>query len=325
VTGELVQIQIDDPPRTMFSSQNGRHLAWVSSTVGTSALRVSESDDPAAFETIAESEVPISSVGWAPDGSFLAYFTAPRRGDGAPSKGVERLHVINRDGSNSRVVASFETGGVFEYRTISGINLASNSVLWTRQTREGAGGSRGLASTGIDSGETESIGGDTGLVYENGLALSPDAKRLYFVRDAGTLIERDLTSKRERVLYRVDTKHECAIESVLVEPTGEHLLFFANPNPHVSGVCQNDPAAPQARTFRMRLADLERAVLRSESGADALTPELQSPDGRFVWFGNYNVPRTTEILDVSTTTFIPYSDTTDAWASRWPLAWIRDS
>ena len=325
MTGELVEIKIDDPPRQMFSSQNGWHLAWVSPTEGTSSLRVSDSDDPAAFETIAESEVPITSVGWAPDGSFLAYFTAPHRGDGAPTTGVERLYVINRDGSGSRVVATFETGGVFEYRTIIGIDVASNNVLWTRQTREGAGGSRGLASTGIDSGKTESIGGDTSLVFLNGLALSPDAKRFYFVRDAGTLIERDLTSKSERVLYTVDTKTECAIESVLVEPTGEHLLFFSTPTPQVSGVCQNDPSAPQARTYRVRLSDLERTVLRSESGADALTPELQCPDGRFVWFGNYNVPRITEILDMSTVTFIPYSDTTDSWASRWPLAWIPDS
>jgi hypothetical protein len=96
---------------------------------------------------------------------------------------------------------------------------------------------------------------------------------------------------------------------------------YETPSPLVDGVCDEDPAEPRATTFRLRLDDLKRSVLHSTPTADALRAESLSPDGRFIWLANYESPRTTVILDLTSRDVIRYMDE-DEWASRWFLAWV---
>jgi hypothetical protein len=59
-------------------------------------------------------------------------------------------------------------------------------------------------------------------------------------------------------------------------------------------------------------------VLRAEAAENSLRPESWSPDGRFIWFTDFE---TTALYDLEFEDFIPYSDEDEA-ISRWFLAWV---
>ncbi len=316
-------LALEKPPEQMFASRDGRYVAYVDwdrfEQDKGSRLRVAKVADLPAFETIAESKDLITSVGWAPDASILTYFTSPPRTDEGPNDGAEELHSVRPDGTENKLVASFKAGiASYAYRTILGVDTAAMNVLWTTQTREGAGGARGLTKTSIATGKSTPVGGDTGVVYSEGLALSPDLKKLYYVRNARTLLERNLDQQTERTLYEIDPPRECALESVLIDPSGTQVVFYATQTPIVTTACSSEPKEPQARTYKLRLADLDRTVLRAEAAENSLRPQSWSPDGRFTWFSDF---KTTALWDMKFEDFLPYSDEDEA-ISRWFLAWV---
>ena len=309
-------------PRRLYPSRDGRFVAWATFEDETaSRLLVAQGSALTEAKTIADSSDRISSVSWSDTGDHIAFFTSPIRDDGGMSDGMEHLRVIKRDGSDGRAVATFELGGAHVYRTIIGFETASSSVLWTFETREGAGGARGLARTDLETGKTTTIGGDTGVVYTE-MTLSPDFKKLYYVRAAGTLRERDLAAQTERTVYQVDESRECAIDAVLVDPSGDSVIVSTTPTPVIQSACTKDPGMPQATTLRLSLEGSEKTTLDSGSPDEATRAESISPDGRFLWLGNDGSSREIAIMDLASKQLIPYVDQDD-WASRWFLAWVR--
>ena len=314
--GGQTAVRMEEPSR-LYVSLDGKLLAHLRFAHPRSTLSLAQNGE-FRFRELVGSDQAILSAAWTPDSKRLVYFTAPWSPEGDDPSGSERLRIIDVDTGEDRIVATFAKEGGYRYRTLLGLDPTGRNVFWIKQTWEGAGGAEDLTMTSLETGESRLVGENTRHTYA--YAMSPGMEKLFYVRDAGILIERTLSNQEERILYEVDRSTECGVENPIVDPSGTRLLFLVTTEPVVETACATGPEGFRATTYLLDLVTLKRTTIRSEEDRlrGGLDPVSWSPDGEYAWLRRL---RAIEILDVSANRFIDLTPP-DGDLSRQFLVWI---
>lgn len=290
--GEPQKIDLRIGHKEFVSSPSGRFLAY-----DDGALWVARAEDFPKFRKVADPADRIYSIVWAPDGSRLFYNLGPV--DETVKDPKERFHSIGFDGSGARQIATFPSTAQdnYSYRDLQGYDSSTDELVWNFGIADGAGGAYELYATNVTTGKTRSLSVSKGTVAYHAYALSPDAKRYYYVKDERTLVERTLADGKERTVYSA-ADGEQAIEFVNISADGSVVFFQGTAIPHLFS---DGTTMGTTTTYKLDTASGSIDFVLSETGKDAEVLRIASlsPHGRHLWLTNYSPGGATVLLDTT--------------------------
>lgn len=273
--GDVAAVNIGWGKFSFFPSPDGKYLARGNGSV----LEIAPTDKLDSFTKIAEAGGPdmrLYHVVWSDDGNKLVYFTSkksPTDGSYGPASLPTNLYVINRDGTDKKLVKKFsKLAGVY----LEAFDSLRNKLYWF-ETWEGFVWNFTIVD--LADGSIEDIKKDLDPETPWSVTFSPDFSKVYYVGDFDkTIIEYTLANNSKKILYTFDGLgqdkygNKGGIRGMRLSPRGDVLIFSRRTEPDDREI-----------TFSLELSSgkIEQVV---DDPRYNVTPVSWSPDGRYVWF-----------------------------------------